>query len=114
MLLGIIGQGIGETLLFAEKSGLHKEKVLEMISLSVVNTLLFQGKKDMYCKEEFPSAFMLELMSKDLGLIKNETDRMKITLPLAEVTNATYRSAKEDGKARLDMAAVYLELKDKY
>ncbi|PGC84462.1 NAD(P)-dependent oxidoreductase [Bacillus toyonensis] len=114
LLLGIIGQGIGETLLFAEKSGLHKEKVLEMISLSVVNTVLFQGKKDMYCKEEFPPAFTLELMSKDLELIKNETDRMKIILPLAEATNATYRSAKESGKERLDMAAVYLELKDKY
>lgn len=67
----------------------------------------------MYRKEEFPSAFMLELMSKDLGLIKAESDRLETSLPLAEATNATYRSAKENGKAKLDMAAIYLELKDK-
>ncbi|MHA2890663.1 NAD(P)-dependent oxidoreductase [Bacillus cereus] len=113
LLLSIIGQGIGEALLFAEKSGIDKEKVLDMISFSVMNTALFQGKKDMYRKEEFPSAFMLELMSKDLGLIKAEIDRMETILPLAEATNTTYRSAKENGKAKLDMAAVYLELKDK-
>ncbi|MBH8597277.1 NAD(P)-dependent oxidoreductase [Thermoactinomyces sp. CICC 10523] len=113
LLLGVIGQGIGETLVFAEKSGLDKEKVLDMISQSALNTALFQGKKDMYRNEEFPSAFMVELMSKDLGLIKAEADRMNITLPLAEATNITYRSAKENGKAKLDMAAVYLELKEK-
>jgi len=113
LLLGIMGQGIGESLLLAEKSGLDKEKVLEMISLSGMNSPLFQGKKDMYRKEEFPSAFMLELMSKDLGLIKAEADRLKTKLPLAEITNSTYRSAKENGKAKLDMAAVYVELKDK-
>ncbi|PGV53454.1 NAD(P)-dependent oxidoreductase [Bacillus sp. AFS037270] len=113
LLLGIIGQGIGETILFAEKSGLDKEKVMEMISQSGMNTPLFQGKKEMYRKEEFPSAFMLELMSKDLGLIKAEADRLETELPLAEVANATYRSAKENGKAKLDMAAVYLELKEK-
>ncbi|QXW84020.1 NAD(P)-dependent oxidoreductase [Bacillus sp. LJBS17] len=113
LLLGIIGQGIGETVLLAEKSGLDKEKVLEMISLSGMNTPLFQGKKEMYRKEEFPSAFMLELMSKDLGLVKAEADRLETILPLAEVANTTYRSAKESGKAKLDMAAVYLELKEK-
>jgi 3-hydroxyisobutyrate dehydrogenase len=113
LLLGIIGQGIGETLLFTEKSGLDKEKVLEMISVSGMNTPLFQGKKEMYRKEEFPSAFMLELMSKDLGLVKAEAERLETQLPLVEVANNTYRSAKENGKAKLDMAAVYLELKEK-
>ncbi len=113
LLLGIIGQGIGETLLLAEQSGLDKEKVLEMISLSGMNTPLFQGKKEMYRKEEFPSAFMLELMTKDLRLINDETERLKMKLPLAEAANATYRSANESGKAKLDMAAVYLELKER-
>jgi 3-hydroxyisobutyrate dehydrogenase len=112
LLLGVIGQGIGETLLFADKSGLEKEKVLELISLSSMNTPLFQRKKDMYLKGEYPSQFMLELMAKDMGLIKAEADRLETRLPLAEQADATYRSAKENGKAKLDMAAVYVELKD--
>jgi 3-hydroxyisobutyrate dehydrogenase len=112
LLLGVIGQGIGETLLLAEKSGLEMEKVLDMISFSALNTPLFQGKKDMYRKGEYPSAFMLELMAKDLGLIKAEASRLETRLPLAEEAHNTYFSAKQNGKGKLDMAAVYLELKD--
>lgn len=66
----------------------------------------------MYRMEEFPSAFMLELMTKDLGLINTEAERINLKSPLAEAANATYRSANESGKAKLDMAAVYLELKE--
>lgn len=111
LLLGIMGQGIAEALVFAEKSGLDKEQVLELISQSGMNSPLFQAKKEMYRNENFPSAFMLELMAKDLGLIKAMADRMETLLPLAEATNESYRSAKENGKAKLDMAAVYLEIK---
>ncbi|UNL86908.1 NAD(P)-dependent oxidoreductase [Priestia koreensis] len=113
LLLGIVGQGVGETLLLGEKFGLEKEKILEMISQSGMNTPLFQGKKDMYRNEEFPAAFKVELMSKDLGLVKNEVDRMEGIYPLAEAVNQTYREAKENGKGELDMGAVYLELKEK-
>lgn len=113
MLLGIMGQAFGEALLFAETLGLDRDKVLEMISQSGMNNGLFQAKRDMYLKEEFPSAFMLELMTKDLGLIKAVANQMNITLPLTEATTNTYLSAKENGKGNLDMASIYLELKDK-
>lgn len=113
LLLGVLGQGIAETLLFADKSGLEKEQVLEMISQSGMNSPLFQAKKEMYRNNAFPSAFMLELMAKDLGLIKGEADRLGTLLPLAEVANTTYLSAKESGKAKMDMAAIYLELRER-
>ena len=76
LLLGITGQAVAETLLFAEKSGLDRETVMEMISNSGMNTGWFQAKKEMFRKEQFPSAFMLELMSKDLGLIGAEAERL--------------------------------------
>ena len=112
LLLGIMGQGIGEAVLLAEKLGVDKEKFLGLIAKSALNSPFFQLKKDMYSKEEFPAAFMVELMSKDLGLVKAEADRMAMVLPLAEAADRTYRRAKEHGKAGLDMAAVYLELRD--
>lgn len=113
LLLGIIGQGIAETLILAENAGLDREKVLEMISQSGMNTPLFQGKKEMYRNEAFPSAFMIELMAKDLGLAKTQADLLNTYLPLTDAANETYRTANENGKAKLDMAAVYLELKER-
>ena len=112
LLLGVMGQGIGEAVLLAEKLGVDKEKFLGLIAKSALNSPFFQLKKDMFSKEEFPAAFMVELMSKDLGLVKAEADRMELALPLAEAADRTYRRAKEHGKAALDMAAVYLELRD--
>lgn len=113
LLLGVMGQGIGEAVLFAEKLGVDKEKMLELIANSALNSPFFQLKKDMYSKDDFPAAFMVELMSKDLGLVKAEADRMKAVFPLAEAADNTYRNAKEHGKAKLDLAAVYQELRDK-
>ncbi|WP_042196139.1 NAD(P)-dependent oxidoreductase [Paenibacillus camerounensis] len=113
MLLGIMGQGIAEALVFADKAGLDKEDVLALISQSGMNSPLFQAKKEMYRNEEFPSAFMLELMTKDLGLVKEAADLLGTTLPLAEVANETFISAEKNGKAKLDMAAIYLEIKDR-
>ena len=113
LLLGITGQGIGESLLLAEKAGIEQEAILDLIGLSGVNTGLFQAKKDMYRQQTFPAQFMLELMSKDLGLITDEAKSLGLDLPLAKQTHATYFQAKEHGKGKLDMAAVYLELKEK-
>lgn len=112
MLLGIMTQGFGETMLFGENLGLEKQQVVELISKSAMNNGLFQGKKNSYLSEEFPSAFMLELMSKDLGLVIGAAQDMKIKLPLAEEANKTFESAKINGKSKLDMAAVYLEIKE--
>jgi 3-hydroxyisobutyrate dehydrogenase len=112
LLLGVMGQGIGEAVLFAEKLGVNKEKMLELIDNSALNSPFFQLKKDMYAKNDFPAAFMVELMSKDLDLVKAEADRIGTVLPLAEAADKTYRSAKEHGKGKLDMAAVYQELRE--
>ncbi|MCY1689841.1 NAD-binding protein [Exiguobacterium sp. SL14] len=66
----------------------------------------------MYRKNDFPSAFPLRLMAKDLGLITAEATRQRLKLPLAQATNASYAEAKPDyGDA--DMAAIYLALQEK-
>jgi len=71
---------------------------------------LFQTKIEMFRNKEFPSAFMLELMDKGLGLIAKETGSLQLDLPLTRKARATYSSAKKNGFSKMDMAAVYLEL----
>ncbi len=106
MLLGVFTQAMSESITFAQKLGLDKEKVFDMISLSGMNTPLFQAKRESFSKNEFPSAFALELMSKDLGLLKQMIDNCKLNLPLSEIANETYIKAKEKGFGKEDMAAV--------
>ncbi|WP_428023780.1 NAD(P)-dependent oxidoreductase [Arcobacter sp.] len=106
MLLGVFTQSMAESLTFALKLGLEKEKVLNMISLSGMNTPLFQSKIESFTKEIYPSAFALELMSKDLGLLNDMIDKHHLDLPLSKIANETYKKAKESGYGKEDLAAV--------
>lgn len=112
MLLGVFTQAMAESIIFSQKLGLDKEKVFEMISLSGMNTPLFQAKKESFSRNEFPSAFALELMSKDLGLLKQMIDNCNLNLPLSEISNETYLKAKEQGFGKEDMAAVIKTVKE--
>ncbi len=106
MLLGVFTQSMAESLTFAPQLGLEKEKVLNMISLSGMNTPLFQTKIESFTKEVFPSAFALELMSKDLGLLNDMIDKHHLNLPLSKVSYKTYAKAKQSGYGKEDLAAV--------
>lgn len=106
MLLGVFTQAMSESITFAETLGLDKEAVFQMISLSGMNTPLFQAKKESFAKEIFPSAFALELMSKDLGLLNQMMENYNLNLPLSEIANKTYLLAKDKGYGKEDMAAV--------
>ncbi|HCN57778.1 MAG TPA: NAD(P)-dependent oxidoreductase [Exiguobacterium sp.] len=111
LLLALVGEGVAETLLLGERAGLDKEKLLQLIGASGMNTPLFQGKQTMYRDEQFPPAFPLRLMAKDLGLITEEAKRLTLDLPLATMANQQYQQALEDGHGDEDMAAIYVALK---
>lgn len=113
LLLGVMAQGISEALLAGEHAGLQREQLIEMIGESAVNTPMLAAKKDMWMNEEFPAAFMVSLLSKDLGLLTTEAKREGLDLPLTEAVDRTYADAVQSGKSDLDMAAVWLELKER-
>ncbi|GGN91141.1 NAD(P)-dependent oxidoreductase [Saccharibacillus kuerlensis] len=113
LLLGVMAQGISESLLIGERAGLDRAQLIEMIGESAVNTPMLAGKKDMWMNEQFPAAFMVSLLSKDLGLLTAEAKREGIHLPLAEAADRTYADAVRSGKGELDMAGIWLELKER-
>lgn len=113
LLLGVMAQGISEALLIGEQAGLRREQLIEMIGESAVNTPMLAAKKEMWISEKFPAAFMVSLLSKDLGLLTAEAKREGLDLPLAEAVDRTYADAVQNGKGELDMAAVWLELKER-
>lgn len=113
LLLALVGEGVAETLLLGERAGLDKEKLIQLIGASGMNTPLFQGKQTMYRDEQFPPAFPLRLMAKDLGLITEVAKRLTLDLPLAATAQTQYQHALESGHGDEDMAAVYLSLKQR-
>jgi len=102
LLLGITVQGVSETLLFARSLGIGTEQMLDIISESAVGTPLIRGKAASILADDYPAAFALKHMAKDLRLA-NEAG---VSTPLAESVNATYRHALEEGLGELDLMAI--------
>ncbi|MGG4452571.1 NAD(P)-dependent oxidoreductase [Brevibacillus porteri] len=109
LLLGITVQGVSETLLFARSLGIGTEQMLDIISESAVGTPLIRGKAASILADDYPAAFALKHMAKDLRL----THEAGVSTPLAESVNATYRHALESGLGELDLMAILRHLSGK-
>jgi 3-hydroxyisobutyrate dehydrogenase len=92
LLLGITVQGIAESVLFAKSQGIRTEDMLEIINESAVGTAISKLKTSSILDNEFPAAFALKHMAKDLRLAK-ETSKLN---PLGESTNNTFQEALEN------------------
>lgn len=106
LLLGITVQGVSETLLFARSLGIGTEQMLDIISESAVGTPLIRGKAASILADDYPAAFALKHMAKDLRL----AHEAGVSTPLAESVNATYRHALESGLGELDLMAILRHL----
>ncbi|WP_322923436.1 NAD(P)-dependent oxidoreductase [Paenibacillus campi] len=113
LMLGVTMQGIAEALVIGEHAGLKRAQLLEMIGQSAVATPLLNAKQSMLLQEQFPAAFMVSLLSKDLGLLVDEARKNDVELPLAAAASRTFAEAVEHGKGELDMAAIWLELQER-
>jgi len=61
----------------------------------------------MLTNREYPAAFMLKHMTKDLKLSNEEIENRKLSLPLIEDTTRSYSEALEEGYGEQDMSAIF-------
>ena len=106
-LLGIFGEAYSEVLLLAQNFGIDTETIVNAISDSRMSSPLFQEKKDMFTNREYPAAFMVKHMTKDLKLSNEEIKNRKLSLPLIQNTTKNYSEALEQGYGEQDMAAIF-------
>ena len=106
-LLGIFGEAYSEVLLLAQNFGIDTETIVNAISDSRMSSALFQEKKDMFTNREYPAAFMLKHMTKDLKLSNEEIESRKLSLPLIQNTAKNYSEALEQGYGEQDMTAIF-------
>jgi 3-hydroxyisobutyrate dehydrogenase len=109
LLLGITVQGIAESVLFAQNQGIKTEDMLTIISESAVGTAISKMKAPSILHNEFPAAFALKHMAKDLRLA-NETDEL---LPIGESANETFQQALANNLGEEDVMAVIEQLRKK-
>ncbi len=109
-LLAQMGVAYSEALLLAKHLGVDLEQFLQVVSQSGMNSPLFQAKKGMWLQDNYPAAFSLKFMLKDIRLAKNEAGEA-IKLPFLFQAEELYSQAEKSGLGEMDMAAVYHYLK---
>ncbi|WP_027415085.1 NAD(P)-dependent oxidoreductase [Aneurinibacillus terranovensis] len=110
LMLGITMQGISESLVLAEKFFLDRGLVLEMMQQAAVASPFLGFKKDSLLREEYPAAFALKHMHKDLGLILGQARENGSVLPATSAAYQSYTAAMNHQMEDMDMAAVFSEL----
>jgi 3-hydroxyisobutyrate dehydrogenase len=108
-LLGIGMQAIAEAVAFGEKSGLDRNRLLEVLSQTAVVAPAHVGKLQRAMKNDYGPQFPLRLMHKDFGLILSLASAAGADMP---ATRAAFEvnSAQSAGGGEQDFSAVILEM----
>lgn len=105
--LSIIYQGLAETVLFAEKSGIKTEDMLEIINESACGSGATKVKTPLLLQQDYTPAFALDFMLKDLNLAKKEG----VNTPMNTVLLETYQKAHDAGLGKQDVISIINYLK---
>jgi 3-hydroxyisobutyrate dehydrogenase-like beta-hydroxyacid dehydrogenase len=103
-------QILAEGVVMGEKAGLDRDKMLEVISNSVVGSPLVKYKAGPLAARNYNPAFLLKLMIKDLDLALAMAHEAGVTMPVTQATRDFYGVAEAAGHGGMDFSAVTLEL----
>jgi 3-hydroxyisobutyrate dehydrogenase len=105
-LLGLNLQGLAETVLFAEKNGVSKEDMLNIINQGACGNGITNIKTPSILNDSFPAAFALKHLVKDLRLAKEAG----LDSPLIHPLYDSYAAAEKQGLGDQDVMAIISSL----
>jgi 3-hydroxyisobutyrate dehydrogenase-like beta-hydroxyacid dehydrogenase len=111
-LIASVIESMAEAMQLAERSGLDKQKWVEMITGSLFNAPVYHTYSDVLLKEAYqPAQFYLRLGLKDINLALEQAAQVKTPMPLAEQLKRQMESCIAQGLGEYDWAAMALALK---
>lgn len=108
-LLGLNLQGLAETIIFAEKSGVRKEDMLSIINEGACGNGITNIKANSILNDNYPAAFALKHLVKDLILAKEAG----LDSPLIHPLYDSYEAAQKEGYGDEDVMAIITSLRNK-
>ena len=106
-LLAAQMEALAETVSLGEDLGVAREKVLDLVFKSPLSCAFYQLKKDNLSNRDYPKAFSVALMEKDLALAQQECSERSISSGFAEKLRTPFRKALDQGMGDLDLSAVF-------
>ncbi|KAL3694957.1 hypothetical protein R1sor_008608 [Riccia sorocarpa] len=112
MIMGSMMTAFAEGLSLAEKAGLDKSDLLDVLDLGAIANPMFKLKGPSVIKGNFPPAFPLKHQQKDMRLALALGDEVAQTMPVAAAANEVFKKARNLGLGDNDFSAVYKAVTD--
>jgi 3-hydroxyisobutyrate dehydrogenase len=107
MLMGVQMPALAEAVVFGERAGLDRGKILEMISKSGYSSPVMSFRCAIMGQRNFElAAFKLGLMRKDMTLVLRESQKLSVPMPVSESAYAMLTAGQQQGLGDLDVAAI--------
>lgn len=107
--ISVLYLGLAETVLFAEKTGIERSDLLEIINESAAGSGATKVKTPLLISEDYSPAFSLSLMFKDLLLAQKNGVDYALTSSILD----TYSNAEKAGLGNQDVISIINYLKEK-
>lgn len=105
--MSVVVEGLAETILFAEKNGINRETMLFITNESACGSPMSKMKTPSILQDNYPAAFPLKHMMKDIGLAKQQGLHTKTM----EAMSDAYQKAMDMNLGDEDLMAVIKALK---
>jgi 3-hydroxyisobutyrate dehydrogenase-like beta-hydroxyacid dehydrogenase len=96
-----------EGVLLAEKSGMPREKAVEVMLASVISSPMVQYRGPFVLQQPDEAWFDVNMMQKDMNLALELGRQLDVPLPTTAVTNEMLTAARGMGLADKDFAIVF-------
>jgi 3-hydroxyisobutyrate dehydrogenase-like beta-hydroxyacid dehydrogenase len=106
MILSAI-EALGEAMTLADRGGVAKATLLEVLTGTLFNTPLYHNYGGMIVADRYrPAGFAAPLGLKDMRLVGEAADRVQVPMPLAELLRTHLRETIERDGADIDWSAI--------
>lgn len=102
--------GVCEALLYAHRSGLNLETVLQSVSSGAAGSWALSNLAPRIIKQDFEPGFYVEHFVKDMGIALAEAQRMGLQMPGLSLAKELYQGLVEQGRGRQGTQALQLAL----
>jgi 3-hydroxyisobutyrate dehydrogenase len=107
--LGAIVEAASECMAVADKAGLGRTKWLEVLQQTATWAPILTAKSPMWERDDYPQAFALKHMAKDLGLMNDFSRTISASTPVLGSASQVYLAALANDLAEFDMSGVFRE-----
>jgi 3-hydroxyisobutyrate dehydrogenase-like beta-hydroxyacid dehydrogenase len=110
LMIGGTTQLLAEALVLAERHGLERAKLLEVVAGSAIGSPYVKYKQDMLLSGDYTSTFTARLLHKDLGLALEAGHDAAVPLPVTALVQQLVEACIAQGMGELDLAVLVPQL----